>query len=110
MAEQVVNDINSAGGLAISYKCDVSKEDEVVKMFQDVITQFGTVDILVNNAGLQRDAKFTEMTLEQWNFVFGVNLNRAVFVCKRSDQRIFKKRGKWQIKISRKNYLHEQCA
>lgn len=92
MAEQVVNDINSAGGMAISYKCDVSKEDEVVKMFQDVISQFGTVDILVNNAGLQRDAKFTEMTLEQWNFVIGVNLT-GQFLCAREAIKEFLRRG-----------------
>ena len=42
----------------LHYKCDVSKEDEVIKMFADVVAQFGTVDILINNAGLQRDAKF----------------------------------------------------
>src|SRR5687767_12881848 len=65
MAEAVVNDINSNGGRAIAYKCDVSKEDEVKQMFADVVSQFGTVDILVNNAGLQKDAKFTEMTLDQ---------------------------------------------
>ncbi|HEU5165396.1 MAG TPA: SDR family NAD(P)-dependent oxidoreductase, partial [Chitinophagaceae bacterium] len=41
MAEQVVADINSAGGIAISYKCDVSKEDEVIQMFKDVVAQFG---------------------------------------------------------------------
>ena len=92
MAEQVVADINSAGGIAISYKCDVSKEDEVIKMFKDVIAQFGTVDILVNNAGLQKDAKFTEMTLDQWNFVIGVNLT-GQFLCAREAIKEFLRRG-----------------
>ncbi len=92
MAEAVVNDINSNGGMAIAYKCDVSKEDEVVNMFRNVITQFGTVDILVNNAGLQKDAKFTDMTLEQWNFVIGVNLT-GQFLCAREAIREFLRRG-----------------
>jgi glucose 1-dehydrogenase len=70
-------------------------------MFGDVITRFGTVDILVNNAGLQRDASFTEMTLEQWNFVIGVNLTGS-FVCKGSDQGIPSPRRKWKIEIRRK--------
>lgn len=92
MAEAVVNDINSNGGMAISYKCDVSKEDEVVSMFKDVIARFGTVDILVNNAGLQKDARFTEMTLDQWNFVIGVNLT-GQFLCAREAIKEFLKRG-----------------
>jgi glucose 1-dehydrogenase len=92
MAETVANDINSNGGMAIAYKCDVSKEDDVVQMFKDVIAQFGTVDILVNNAGLQKDAKFTEMTLDQWNFVIGVNLT-GQFLCAREAIREFMRRG-----------------
>ena len=74
---------------------DVSKEEEVKNMFADVISQFGTVDILVNNAGLQKDAPFTEMTLDQWNFVLGVNLTGQFLVCKGSDQRIFASWCKW---------------
>src|SRR5579863_8897828 len=73
-ADAVLAEITAAGGTGISYQCDVSKEDEVIKMFADIVAQFGTVDILVNNAGLQRDSSFTEMTLEQWNFVIGVIL------------------------------------
>jgi glucose 1-dehydrogenase len=92
MADAVVQDITAAGGKAISYQCDVSKEDEVIKMFADIVAQFGTVDILLNNAGLQRDAKFTEMTLQQWNFVIGVNLT-GQFLCAREAIKEFLRRG-----------------
>jgi len=92
MAEQVVADIAASGGRAITYQADVSKEADVQKMFTDVISQFGTVDILVNNAGLQRDASFTEMTLEQWNFVIGVNLT-GQFLCAREAIKEFLRRG-----------------
>ena len=92
MAEAVKNDINSLGGVAITYKADVSKEDQVQQMFGDVIGEFGTVDILVNNAGLQKDAPFTEMTLDQWNYVLGVNLT-GQFLCAREAIREFVRRG-----------------
>ena len=82
MADKVVDEITAAGGTATSHKCDVSKEDEVKQMFSDTVAQFGTVDILINNAGLQKDAPFTEMTLEQWNFVLAVNLT-GQFLCAR---------------------------
>ncbi len=91
-AEAVLTEIKSAGGSGITYQCDVSKEAEVQKMFADVIAQFGTVDILVNNAGLQRDSPFQDMTLEQWNFVLGVNLT-GQFLCAREAIREFLRRG-----------------
>ena len=91
-ADKVLQEIIAGGGNGITYGCDVSKEDEVIKMFADVIAKFGTVDILVNNAGLQRDAKFTEMTLEQWNFVLAVNLT-GQFLCAREAIKEFLRRG-----------------
>jgi glucose 1-dehydrogenase len=91
-AEEVLGEIKNAGGNGITYQCDVSKEDQVQKMFADVIQQFGTVDILVNNAGLQRDSPFEKMTLEQWNFVLGVNLT-GQFLCAREAIREFLRRG-----------------
>lgn len=92
MAEDVVNAITAAGNIAVSYQCDVSKEDEVIKMFADTIAKFGTVDILINNAGLQKDAHFVDMTLEQWNYVIGINLT-GQFLCAREAIREFLKRG-----------------
>jgi len=79
-AEAVLAEVKGAGGAGITYQCDVSKEDEVKKMFADIISQFGTLDILINNAGLQRDSPFQEMTLEQWNYVLAVNLT-GQFLC-----------------------------
>jgi glucose 1-dehydrogenase len=92
MAEQVVNEIAANGGSAIACQCDVSKESDVKDMFSTVIEQFGTVDILINNAGLQKDAPFTEMTLEQWNFVLSVNLT-GQFLCAREAIKEFLRRG-----------------
>ena len=91
-AEAVLTEIKNGGGAGITYQCDVSKENEVIQMFADVVKQFGTVDILVNNAGLQRDAPFTEMTLEQWNTVIGINLT-GQFLCAREAIREFLRRG-----------------
>ncbi len=91
-AEGVLAEITSAGGAGITAMCDVSKEDEVQKMFADTIQQFGTVDILINNAGLQRDSPFEKMTLEQWNKVISVNLT-GQFLCAREAIREYLRRG-----------------
>ena len=91
-AEAVLKEITDSGGKGILFQCDVSKEAEVIAMFQDVVSQLGTVDILVNNAGIQKDAKFTEMTLDQWNAVIGVNLT-GQFLCAREAIKEFLRRG-----------------
>ena len=91
-ADAVLNEIIHAGGKGILAKADVSKEADVQNMFAVVIKQFGTVDILVNNAGLQKDAPFEDMTLENWNFVLGVNLT-GQFLCSREAIREFLRRG-----------------
>jgi len=91
-AEKVLQEIIAMGGGGITYACDVSKEDQVVKMFADTVQAFGTVDIVVNNAGLQKDAPFEDMTLEHWNYVLSVNLT-GHFLCSREAIREFLKRG-----------------
>ena len=91
-AEVVLAEIVAAGGTGITAMCDVSKEDEVQKMFVDTIQKYGTVDILINNAGLQRDSPFEKMTLEQWNYLISVNLT-GQFLCAREAIREFLRRG-----------------
>jgi len=91
-AQQVVDEIAQMGGTAIAVKADVSKEDQVMAMFQETIATFGTVDILVNNAGLQRDSAFHNMSLKDWQFVLDVNLT-GQFLCSREAIREFLRRG-----------------
>src|SRR6218665_2866865 len=73
-ANAVVEKIKAFGSNAIAIQADVSKEESVQAMFKQMYEEFGTIDILVNNAGLQKDAKFDEMTLAQWQTVIDINL------------------------------------
>jgi glucose 1-dehydrogenase len=81
-ADEVVAEIKAAGGEAFAHQADVSKEDEVQAMFAKLIATYGAIDILVNNAGLQKDAKFVDMTLDEWNTVISINLT-GQFLCSR---------------------------
>ncbi len=91
-AERVAERIQSCGSRAYVHRADVSSEQHVREMFQQMLDTFGTIDILVNNAGLQQDAPFEDMTLEQWNRVIDVNLT-GQFLCAREAVREFKRRG-----------------
>jgi glucose 1-dehydrogenase len=92
VADEVAHEIEGMGRKAITLKADVSKEDDVDRMFADAIKNFGTLHISVSNAGLQRDSPFDEMTLAQWNAVIDINLT-GQFLCTRAATREFKRRG-----------------
>lgn len=91
-ANAVVEKIRAFGSKAIAVQADVSKEEAVQDMFKQMFEAFGTIDILVNNAGLQKDAKFDEMTLAQWQTVIDINLT-GQFLCAREAIREFLRRG-----------------
>jgi glucose 1-dehydrogenase len=91
-ADRIAAEIAAGGVRTLTVKADVSREGDVQAMFRAMLSAWGTVDVLVNNAGLQRDAPFTEMTLEQWNTVFAVNLT-GMFLCAREAAREMMRRG-----------------
>ncbi|WP_122587404.1 glucose 1-dehydrogenase [Pseudomonas viridiflava] len=91
-AEKLAEEIRTAGGQAIAIGADVSKEDEVERLFAQTIEQFGALDILFANSGLQKDASFVDMTLEDWNTVINVNLT-GQFLCARAAVRQFISQG-----------------
>ena len=92
IAQSVVDEIKAAGGEAIAIHADVSHEDEVKAMFAKTFEAYGTIDILVNNAGLQKDSKFVDMSLADWNTVISINLT-GQFLCSREAAKEFIRRG-----------------
>lgn len=79
--EEVVDTIRSDGGTARFWNLDVSNEKEVERVFDEVREEFGSIDVLVNNAGISGPDKPThELTEEEWNKLFAINVN-GVFLC-----------------------------
>lgn len=73
--EKIVQTITEQGGKATSYVCDVSNEERVRQVVQQVEQTCGKVDILVNNAGIWRGGKpFVETTSEHWKKRLEVNV------------------------------------
>ena len=92
LADAVVDEIKANGGTAIALQADVSNEQQVQAMFQQMYQAFGTIDILVNNAGLQKDSAFQDMSLADWQLVININLT-GQFLCAREAVREFLRRG-----------------
>ncbi|WP_415768008.1 glucose 1-dehydrogenase [Pseudomonas sp. LB3P38] len=91
-AEELARQINAEGGRAIAFGADVSKEEDVERLFAQTLDAFGFLDILVANSGMQKDAPAVDMSLADWNQVIGVNLT-GQFLCARAALRIFNRQG-----------------
>ncbi|KZY57216.1 serine/threonine protein kinase [Erythrobacter sp. HI0063] len=73
-ADQVVEEIRAAGGVAIADRNSVSDPSGAKAMIDVAIKQFGKLDILVNNAGILRDKSFAKMTADDFAKVVDVHL------------------------------------
>ncbi len=77
---ELVSEINTAGGKAAAFALDVADEEQVKATIKSVIAQFGKVDILVNNAGITRDQLVMRMKRADWDAVLQTNLTSA-YLC-----------------------------
>jgi NAD(P)-dependent dehydrogenase (short-subunit alcohol dehydrogenase family) len=73
-AEEVVAEIEAAGGEAVANGADVKDQAAVQAMVDDAISRWGRIDVLINNAGVLRDKSFANMAIEDFQFVVGVHL------------------------------------
>ncbi|MGN0373383.1 MAG: 3-oxoacyl-[acyl-carrier-protein] reductase [Enterocloster sp.] len=79
-AEEVVKEIEAAGGKAEAVQCNVSQFESCGNMMADIISRYGKLDILVNNAGITRDNLLMKMSEEDFDSVIETNL-KGVFNC-----------------------------
>lgn len=73
-AEKVVADIQAAGGKAVAAHGDLSKQDDVARLFAEAKAAYGAVDILVNNAGIYGFAPLEEIDAEHFHRHFNLNV------------------------------------
>ncbi len=88
-AKSVLNEINNNG---ILIKADISKQDEINSMFEQLFEKYGKLDILVNNAGIVSVKPFSELTLEEWNKTYAVNIT-GMFLCSQKAVKLMKDGG-----------------
>lgn len=91
-ATRIVGEIRDQGGDAVPVQADVSSPEGCGTLFDAAEKHFGGVDILVANAGIQRDAAFTELSLDDWRMVLDVNLT-GQFLCAQEAVRRFRRQG-----------------
>ena len=94
-------------------KCDVSKEDEVIEMINEIVDYFGGLDILVNNASVCRDSLLMDKDIESFRRILDVNLI-GTYLCSKYAAKIMLENGSGSIiNVSSTNaldtYYPESC-
>ncbi|MCX5907047.1 MAG: SDR family NAD(P)-dependent oxidoreductase [Deltaproteobacteria bacterium] len=90
--EQVSQEIQTLGLAAIAIQADITRTQDVDRIFKRVLEKYGRLDILVNNAGGGLPTDFFAITMEEWNRIVGLNLT-SVFACSQKAAAIFKTQG-----------------
>ncbi len=75
------------GAKAVAVRGDVSQQNDVREIFDQIERDLGPVDVLINNASIWPTALVHEMTLEQWNSTLAVNLTASFLTCREAVRR-----------------------
>jgi len=98
--EEVVKEIESKGGKAITIQGDVSVFKDAEKIVKCAVDSFGSLDILVNNAGITKDGLLLRMKEEDFDRVINVNLKGAFNCIKHAAPIMLKQKSGRIVNIS----------
>jgi NAD(P)-dependent dehydrogenase (short-subunit alcohol dehydrogenase family) len=91
----LASELEAAGAKVMVKQTDVTSEQEVIDLF-DSAEKFSPVTVLVNNAGIISHTAISDLSMEHWNAVIGLNLTGA-FLCCREAFRVMKPHGRGRI-------------
>ena len=93
-AKQIVEEINADGGRALAVGADISREEEVVKLFCTVDDKLGKISALVNNAGiLETQMRIEDMNEARLNRIFLTNITGSFLCAREAVKRMSTKNG-----------------
>lgn len=86
--------IKEAGGQAHYVSCDVTKQDQVARLVEETVKQYGGLDVMVNNAGIYRAGKLAhEFSVEDLDACWDVNVKGSWYGCQEAIK-VFLKQGR----------------
>ena len=95
-AKRTAAKVAAHGRRSADLRCDVGSANEIEKMVENTVREFGTIDILVNSAGVSQHQVAVDLPVEAWDRVMNINL-RGTFLCSRSAARVMLPRRKGSI-------------
>ncbi len=88
-AEETAAEIKAAGGDAIALQADVSKLEDIQRLFDQTIEHYGRLDILVNNAGIRISKNVADINEAEYDRLFAINVKGTFFACQQAARRLF---------------------
>lgn len=95
---EVASEIKKIGTGVLVATGDIAKEDDVARVFEKTISEFGRVDIVVANAGIHLRKSVIDTTTEEWDEMMAINL-RGTFLCCKQAAKIMIKQNYGKIII-----------
>ena len=92
-------------GLAVT--CDVGVEEDVQRLIDTSLDQFGRIDAIVSNAGINPRGPLSELSLETWNRVLAVNLTAAFLLARAAEQALRAAKGAMVLISSTRAHMSE---
>lgn len=78
-AKQVTSRIAQSGAQARALQVDVSKQEDVARLIETTVSEFGRLDYMFNNAAIFIGGDARDVSIEQWDRVLGVNLHGVIY-------------------------------
>ena len=80
--------IEQAGGRSLVVQADVAKAADVERLFNQSLEHFNRIDIVINNAGIRISKKIAEVTEDEFDQFFSINLKGTFLVCQQAARRV----------------------
>jgi glucose 1-dehydrogenase len=93
LQEEIVRSIQSMGGIAIALSGNLGDPDVPARMVEATVEQFGGLDALVSNAGIANPVALNELSVEDWDGMFSVNVRGAWLLAKASFEHLAASQG-----------------
>ncbi len=97
---QTADELRAQNIPVVHSACDVAAVEQVNRVVQDVLAQYGRIDILVNNAGLLQTGHIADVSAADWERMLAVNLNSAFYFARAVAPGMMQQRGGRIINVS----------
>jgi len=98
--DELVHEIEAAGGKALALPGDMTVEAEAIKAVEDTVAQLGRIDILVNSAGVMQAGGIENADLDLYRHVFDINLFATLYTSKAAVTHMLRQGGGDIINVS----------